>query len=296
MGTCQRVYVLICVSVVFAASQAAAEFHLFNRNAYQKSLDTTAFGKAVNALGNPAIGNFLPMYDDQVAQVVRMCKEGKDIAGALDDFEALGVYLGNSIDPQEEATIVRASKSDVGLLRVICNKINLSTKKRPGATIVEVNALLDDIEAGNGNKVLTGLDLLKDLRYEIRNGSSIGVTKDKIDLWVKLGGLDKKSFMDIYNALLTIGLRPSQDDRTITSIIVLMNVRGDVVAAIKSLRNTGWNCRGILDTPEVSVIANIMGTSVPASTPVAVTPVRAKADTTAVSHSTVKTAAVPVTQ
>jgi hypothetical protein len=220
----------------------------------------TTFNDAAIALSNKAIGDFFPMHDAQVNQILRMCDKGQDINGSVNAMINLGVYLGSDLDPEEEEVIIRGSKIDVALYNDICKSIVISFGKPLFSSITEANNIIKSIEEGKGKDILEGIKILAKVKYRMRTGSELIVTSDKLNLWTEVGKVNEKDFQDIYKILLTVGLQPELNEISTTAIMALIknNKAEDIAKASTALSVTGWRCEGELDNRERQIIESVI--------------------------------------
>ncbi|MFN3405713.1 MAG: hypothetical protein ACK40G_16575 [Cytophagaceae bacterium] len=220
----------------------------------------TTFNDAAAALSNKAIGDFFPMYDKQVNQILRMCDKGNDIPGSVNALVNLGVYLGSDLDPEEEEVIIKGSKIDVNLYNEICKSIVTSFSKPLNSSVAEAVSIIKAVEEGKGKDVLTGIKILSKVKYRMRTGNELIVTADKLNLWAEVGKINEKDFADVYKALLSVGLEPELNEVSTTALLGLMkaNKPDAIIKAVSALSTTGWRCEGELDHREKKVIESVI--------------------------------------
>lgn len=221
----------------------------------------SGFNEVVTALSNKAVGEFLPIYDEQVNQIVRMINKGNDVPGAINAMVSLGVYFGSDIDPEEEETLIRASKGNVGLLNEIAKSILVDLKKSPVTSIQEVNAILDQMEKGNGENIKKGIKTLASAQYRLRTGYDVTINKDKLELWSEIGKIEGSRFTQLYTSLIELGSQKELNETGARHIckLLMASEQGQIMNTIASLKLAKWRCEGEFDSRELMVISNLIG-------------------------------------
>ena len=194
-------------------------------------------------------------HDDHVYKFMKVAKNANNLEGAVDVLIASKTKLGYTLDDSEVDVLIKISNLDTNLYQeiiVIARKLGKSK-----TTVREHFTICNELKKGNGKYILAGIERAIGCNYKIKNDY---FSWSRLNLLIQVGKItDEDRFVDIYNAMRSIGMGSKVDPKGLEVLYKLYHVKGDVAGKITEyLKYNKWRSRKQPGDREYIVIRDLI--------------------------------------